>query len=172
MARSSEKTRSESQMESAPRSKAARAMGDQESGRREPGTPAAARPEDQPATAPSLALVSDVASPVLAGILPPASGLPVQSVKISQGVSGGSVDRRVEPIYPSQARRMRLEGRVVLEGVVTPQGSVEHLKVIEGNQVLARAAMNAVTQWHFNPYRLNGQPIQMTTDIVLTFKLP
>lgn len=90
----------------------------------------------------------------------------------SQGVSGGALERKVQPIYPAQARSMRLEGTVVLQIVIDEDGQVRNLKTVSGDAVLAQAAIDAVRQWRYQPYRLNGQPIKMPLHITVNFTLP
>ncbi len=91
---------------------------------------------------------------------------------VSQGISEGMVEYRVKPSYPDQARTMRLEGPVLLQAVITENGTVQDLKVVRGQPILARAAVDAVQQWHYRPYRLNGKPVRMQTEITIDFKLP
>ena len=133
------------------------------------------RPKDQAdgaASAPALTAESGGTETILAGVLSPSSVPPVQpALTLSQGISGGTIERHIEPVYPPQARAVNLEGNVVLQGIVTENGNVRDLKIIDGNPVLARAAMDAVAQWRYRPYRLNGQPIRMKTEITLIFKL-
>jgi TonB family protein len=90
----------------------------------------------------------------------------------SQGVSGGALERKVQPIYPAQARSMRLQGTVVLQVVIDEVGEVRNLKTVSGDAVLAQAAVDAVHQWRYQPYRLNGQPIKMPVQITINFTLP
>jgi TonB family protein len=119
-----------------------------------------------------MAVVSGGTENVLGEVLSPPNTLPAQAgLRVSEGVSGGTVDRHVNPTYPPEARQQNIEGRVVLQALVTERGAVQNLKIVSGNQLLARAAMDAVAQWHYQPFRLNGQPIRMTTNIILIFKL-
>jgi TonB family protein len=90
----------------------------------------------------------------------------------SQGVSGGSLERKVQPVYPAQARSMRLQGTVVLQVVIDEGGEVRNLRTVSGDAILARAAIDAVRQWRYQPYRLNGQLIKMPTHITVNFTLP
>jgi protein TonB len=92
--------------------------------------------------------------------------------KSSTGVSGGTIEHLVKPTYPAEALRLKRSGRVVLQAVITKEGTVGDLKVINGDSLLARAAMDAVAEWRYQPYVLNGQPIQRTTEITIVFKLP
>ena len=91
---------------------------------------------------------------------------------VSQGVSGGVLERKVQPIYPAQAQSMRLQGTVVLQVVIDEVGEVRNLKTVSGEAVLAQAAIDAVHQWRYQPYRLNGQPIKMPVQITVNFTLP
>jgi len=91
---------------------------------------------------------------------------------VSQGLSGGTIAYKVSPIYPSEARRLGREGRVTSAGVITEEGRLRELKVVEGDAMLVRAAMQAVSQWRYHPYKLNGVPVRMGTKITLIFKLP
>jgi TonB family protein len=91
---------------------------------------------------------------------------------VSQGVSGGLLERKVQPIYPVEARSRGLQGPVVLQAVIDEVGKVQDLTTVSGNSILARAAMDAVRQWRYQPYRLNGQPVKVPTKITVNFSLP
>jgi TonB family protein len=108
-------------------------------------------------------------SPDFGSALSIAPAMPRFKAPISQGLAGGNLRHRVQPIYPPEARRVRLEGNVVLEATVTVQGQVEDLKLISGNPLLAQAAMDAVRKWRYSPYLLNGKPIPKQTRITIIF---
>jgi TonB family protein len=108
----------------------------------------------------------------LGGVLPTNPTIPAPAPPVSQGVSEGVVEHRVKPVYPGQARTLRLEGQVVLRATVTENGAVRDLKVLSGHPMLARAAVDAVSQWRYRPYQLNGKPIAMQTNVTIDFKLP
>lgn len=95
-----------------------------------------------------------------------------QLLKISQGVSEGLVIKRVPPRYPSQALQLHKEGSVQLQATVTKQGDISNIKVLSGDPMLARAAEDAVRQWKYKPYYLNGEPVDIQTQITVNFKLP
>ena len=76
------------------------------------------------------------------------------------------------PIYPRQALSLRLEGPVVLEAIVSENGRLENIKAVSGHSLLARAAIDAVRQWRYRPYLLNGKPVRMQTKITVNFKMP
>jgi TonB family protein len=96
---------------------------------------------------------------------------PTLSAPVSQGISGGLVLNRVAPVYPDKAQMQRIQGRVVLEAMVREDGSVGDLKVVEGPPMLAQSAVDAVKHWRYQPFVLNGKPIQRETMITIDFKL-
>jgi len=97
---------------------------------------------------------------------------PVRALPMSQGVSNGYLVHRVSPVYPSQARELRMQGAVRLDAIISEQGTIESVKLVEGQPVLARAAIDAIKQWRYKPYELNGKPVKIATTITVHFKLP
>jgi len=77
---------------------------------------------------------------------------------------------RVEPIYPPEARKERLEGTIALDIIIGPDGSVQSMHALNGPDVLARAAMDALRWWKFEPYRINGEPTVVETTVAVEFK--
>jgi protein TonB len=108
----------------------------------------------------------------LSQVLSSAPALPTLGPPVSQGVAGGVLIRKVQPIYPPEARRGHLQGKVVLDAVVTVQGEIEQLKLVKGDVILAKAAMDAVRQWRYSPYSLNGKVIPKETRITISFIAP
>jgi TonB family protein len=94
------------------------------------------------------------------------------AIRVSQGVKEGRLIRRVDPRYPPAALLQRIEGSVVLQAVVGKDGRVRETKAVDGNSYLTQAALDAVRQWRYEPYTLNGEPIDMKTEITINFKLP
>jgi protein TonB len=94
------------------------------------------------------------------------------TLRISQGVSQGLLIRRVQPTYPSTALAMRMQGVVQLEAIINKEGMITNLKTVSGDPVLARAAAGAVKQWRYKPYYLDGEPVEIQTQITVNFKLP
>lgn len=92
--------------------------------------------------------------------------------RISQGVSDGLLIKRVQPIYPQQAMQMHTQGKVALQATIAKDGSVRNVKVVSGPAILARAATEAVRQWKYKPYMLNGEPIEVQTDVNINFVPP
>jgi protein TonB len=95
-----------------------------------------------------------------------------QVLKVSQGVSEGLILKKVQPRYPSQALQMRMEGSVQLQATIGKDGSISNLKIMSGDALLARSAQDAVKQWKYKPYYLNGEPVEIQTQITINFKLP
>jgi len=83
----------------------------------------------------------------------------------------GQVIRRVEPPYPQLAKATRTQGAVTMHAVIGRDGSIENLQLLSGHPLLVRAALDAVSQWRFRPYVLNGQPIEVETEITINFIL-
>lgn len=98
--------------------------------------------------------------------------LPGISVPVSQAVSGGQLVYRVAPVYPAQARLLRIEGTVILAATVMEDGTVRDIKVVEGSPVLAQSAVEAVKHWRYKPYELEGRPVKNETRIAVDFKFP
>jgi protein TonB len=94
-----------------------------------------------------------------------------QRVRVSQGVSQGLLVRRVQPNYPPLARQARIQGTVVLRAVISKDGSIENLTLVSGHPMLAPAAIDAVKQWKYKPYLLNGEPVEVDTEVLVNFTL-
>ena len=94
-----------------------------------------------------------------------------QRVRVSQGVSQGLLIRQVKPTYPALARSARIQGVVVLQAVISKDGSIENLHLVSGHPMLAPAAIDAVKQWKYKPYFLNGEPVEVETTINVNFTL-
>jgi TonB family protein len=99
-----------------------------------------------------------------------ASGLP-QRVRVSHDVVAGLLVKKVPPAYPDNARIARVQGSVVLKALIDKDGAVEDLTLISGHPMLAPSAIEAVKQWKYKPYLLNGQPVKVETQIVVNFQL-
>jgi TonB family protein len=101
---------------------------------------------------------------------PPGPGQP-QRVRVSQGVAQGLLIRKVQPQYPADARQGHIQGVVVLKALLDTNGDVEDLTLVSGHPLLAPAAIEAVKQWKYKPYLLNGQPVKVETQITVSFQL-
>jgi protein TonB len=94
-----------------------------------------------------------------------------QRVRVSQGVSQGLLIHQVKPNYPPLARQARIQGSVVLQAVIAKDGSIQGLHLVSGHPMLAPAAIEAVKQWRYKPYFLNGEPVEVETQITVNFTL-
>jgi protein TonB len=132
------------------------------------------------------AATTDSAAPSLIGMATPGSAPPpdlvpstnptfkpvLQTVSVSQGVSQGLLYKKVPPVYPSGAIRMRVEGKVELMATISKEGNIAQVKVLSGDGQLSKAAVDAVKQWKYKPYLLNGEPVEIQTQVTVNFKLP
>jgi len=150
-----------------------------------PTPKAAAPPVIKKTAATPAATSSDAPAPSLAGIsadnggtLPNLMGsgttpTPVlQTTNVSQGLSQGLILKKTQPTYPSIALQMRIEGPVDLLATISKTGNITAVKILHGDPQLARAALEAVKQWKYKPYLLDGQPVEIQTQITVNFKLP
>jgi TonB family protein len=91
--------------------------------------------------------------------------------EIAPGVSAGLLIKRVQPQYPDDARRARLQGQVVLNATIDKEGNVLDLSLVSGHPMLAPAAIKAVKQWRYKPYLFNNEPVEVETQIKVNFTL-
>lgn len=96
---------------------------------------------------------------------------PVKRVRVSQGVTQGMLVRKIEPAYPKLALAARITGVVVLKAVIDRQGGITEAQVVSGHPILVPAAIEAVKQWRYRPYLLNGEPVEVETYITVTFQI-
>ncbi len=118
------------------------------------------------ARAPQLALSAPALPIVVARPATPAVAAPVSRVFVAQ------LMRRVEPVYPEAARRLRISGKVVVKATITKAGTVGDVRWVSGNDLFRDATITAVRQWRYKPASLNGQPVESELEIVLHFNRP
>jgi protein TonB len=102
----------------------------------------------------------------------PAPAPVLQTVSVSQGISQGLIIKKIAPSYPATALHLRVQGSVQLLATITKKGDISAVKVMSGDPSLARAAMDAVRQWKYKPYLLDGNPVEIQTQVTVNFKLP
>jgi protein TonB len=78
---------------------------------------------------------------------------------------------RVEPVYPEEARQAGTQGLAVLDAIVAADGTVAQLRPVSGDNVLVKAATDAVRSWKFEPYQLSGHRVEVETTIAVEFRL-
>jgi periplasmic protein TonB len=103
-------------------------------------------------------------------VMPAAIPKPTRAFRTSSMLQG-SLIRRIDAVYPAPARSARVQGSVVLFATISISGTIENLRAISGQPLLVRAAINAVKQWRYRPYILNGEPIEVETEITVNFVL-
>ena len=121
-------------------------------------------------------VAGSVAGGILGGIPPPPPPPPplpkkVEPVRVGGNVTESRIIRRVDPIYPEMATRVRVEGTVMLELTVDENGNVSNARVIKGHPLLDQAAIDAVKQWKYTPTYLNSEPVPVITTAIVVFRL-
>ena len=101
---------------------------------------------------------------------PPPKAAP-QRIRIGGQVQAGRLIRRVEPSYPPIAKQAHISGTVILHAIIAKDGTVQELQLISGPPLLVRNAMDAIRQWRYQPYLLNGEPVEVETTISVIFTL-
>lgn len=109
-------------------------------------------------------------SSTLANLLKTPVPAPRLERRVVSEMTGGRLLKRFEPVYPGRATG--LNGEVVLKAIIDKDGKVSRVQVVRGNAILAQAAAVAVRRWRYEPFRLNGVPIEMENTIVVNFKGP
>lgn len=100
----------------------------------------------------------------------PAAAAEKPQVQVPAEVMEKLLIHRVQPAYPSEARQANLQGIIALDIVVGRDGSVVSMRPLNGPDVLAHAAMDALRWWKFEPYRVNGEPAVVETTVAVEFK--
>lgn len=113
---------------------------------------------------------------VNSGVIPVGSGNAGQApvprrARVSQGVMQGMVVSKVQPEYPADAREQHIEGEVRLKATIDKEGKVIDLQLDSGHPMLAPAAIEAVRQWKYRPFLLNGEAIEVETTVTVNFSL-
>lgn len=96
---------------------------------------------------------------------------PPKRIRVSQGVTRGLLMQKIEPTYPPLARQARVEGDVVLKAIVSKEGDIKELQLVSGHPMLAPAAIEAVKRWHYRPFLLSGEPVEVETLVTVIFRL-
>ena len=106
------------------------------------------------------------------GLAVPPPRLPTRPAppRVSRMMEGNLI-HRVDPPYPAIAKTARVQGVVVIKAIISRDGAIEHAELLNGPALLTSAAMAAVRQWRYRPYYLNGEPVEVETQITLNFVL-
>ncbi|HXW89845.1 MAG TPA: energy transducer TonB [Terriglobales bacterium] len=92
-------------------------------------------------------------------------------IRISQGVTKGLLIQKIEPEYPMLALQAHIQGQVVLRAIISKDGEIKELELVSGHPLLAPAAVEAVSHWRYRPFLLNGLPVEVETNVTVTFQL-
>jgi TonB family protein len=90
---------------------------------------------------------------------------------VDVGMTTGLLIKKVTPVYPPMARNNYIQGTVLMRAEISKAGDVVDLEVLDGPIELAVSAVNAVRLWKYKPYRLNGEPVQVITEIRVNYTL-
>lgn len=103
-------------------------------------------------------------------IVTPRAPVPVAPPRVSRMMEGNLV-RRVDPPYPAIAKAAGVQGAVMIKAIISRDGTIERAELLSGPAILTNAAMRAVRQWKYRPYYLNGEPVEVETQITVNFVL-
>jgi protein TonB len=96
---------------------------------------------------------------------------PTGPARISGGVIAGNILTKTQPVYPPIAKAAHVGGTVVLHAIISKTGAITSLQAVSGPDMLKGAALDAVKQWRYKPYLLNGEPTEVDTTITVNFNL-
>lgn len=105
------------------------------------------------------------------GTTPVVKEAPQGPAHVSSGVMAGQLIYKVTPLYPTIAVAARVEGTVVLQATISKTGTIENLRVVSGPAMLQQAAIDAVKQWRYRPYALDGQTVEVETTVNVVFSM-
>lgn len=83
----------------------------------------------------------------------------------------GNLIHKVEPLYPAIAKIAGVQGPVLVKALISREGRIAQEQVVSGSRLLAPAALDAIRQWRYRPYYLNGEPVEVETEITVNFVL-
>ncbi len=93
-------------------------------------------------------------------------------IRIAIGVAAKNRISGDAPVYPEKAREAKVSGTVVMSAVIGKDGAIENLNIISGPPLLRQAALDAVSKWRYRPTKLNGEPVEVATQINVNFVNP
>jgi TonB family protein len=91
--------------------------------------------------------------------------------RVSGGIMAGNILSKVAPVYPQEAKDQKISGSVVLHAIIGRDGAISQLDAVSGPAELRQSAIDAVRQWVYKPYLLNGQPTEVETTITVNYSL-
>jgi protein TonB len=109
--------------------------------------------------------------PIQTAAVKPAVHAPAQPIRVGSGVQAAMLIHGPPPVYPPLARQARISGMVHLAALIGTDGRMIDLRATSGHPLLVKAALDAVKQWVYRPTLLNGSPVEVVTEITVTFTL-
>lgn len=94
-----------------------------------------------------------------------------QRIRVGGNVQAANLLQKPQPVYPPLAKQARIQGKVILNAVISKDGTIQDLRVASGHALLIQAALDAVRRWVYRPTLLNGEPVEVTTEIEVNFTL-
>jgi TonB family protein len=147
-------------------------------------------PPSQPSTEAGRVILPDPPAPVASGsVTPPATGLPtaldgipeppvkqaaqapLRTMRVGGNVQAANLIKKVAPVYPPAAKSARIQGAVRFTATIAKNGTIQNLQLVSGQPLLVQAATDAVKQWVYRPLLLNGEPVEVITQIDVNFDL-
>jgi protein TonB len=107
----------------------------------------------------------------LAGLAGAQDNPPPKHLRVSSGVANQLKIHDTKPHYPREAQERGIQGDVLLQATIDTKGNLADLKVVQGDPILVKAAVDAVKKWRYRPYILNGEPVDVDTTIKVQFHL-
>jgi protein TonB len=95
-----------------------------------------------------------------------------QRIHVSSGMMTGNVLSAPEPVYPKLALLTHMQGEVVMQAIISTEGTIENVRVLKGHRLLRGAATSAVRTWRYRPVLVDGRPVEVATIVTVTFILP
>ena len=108
---------------------------------------------------------------IFKGNKPAAVTVAKSPMHVSSGVMAGQIIEKTLPAYPSIAKAAGVQGTVILQAMISKNGTIEDLRVISGPAMLQQAAVDAVKTWRYRPYLLNGEPVEVETTVNVVFTM-
>jgi protein TonB len=94
-----------------------------------------------------------------------------QRIRVGGNVQAANLIRKITPVYPPLAKQARIQGTVRFQAVIGKDGTIQNLQMVSGHPLLVEAARQAVSQWQYKPTLLNGEPVEVVTQIDVNFTL-
>ena len=139
--------------------------------KQKPAEPVEALPTPPPVVLPE----SKATDSTLAGLVATNVAVPKPvpgALQVSEGVTQGLLIKKIAPMYPATALKLRKQGAVGLLATVSKTGTITKIKVLSGDSLLAKAAVDAVRQWKYRPFLFYSEPVEIETQITINFKKP